>query len=429
MEPLPNDTISEQYWFKVDMAIARAAHATPKPTTLNDEPLATTPEPWRKVFEAHAERTVLDTPEAADNTLNNWELATPMPGISGASPLQGMKRHVSVVPYDMQIGARIMYGLSEHAPASPPPSQLEVDEEFTATCPMVMVADQLRVIAPRCGLSQGRWVDPATDRTILRWSENGAGGLHFAVDSIVTGNGSVAFAEFNEGFSVSSYVFHLYNCLNVERFFVEEAIVKVDHMAESASSTVFDHDLVNSKEAIFYKYTVKRPDGTPVAATALFRLGQSAVNITKYGMDQFASSALIAVARREGHWQRDQWRECTATQRGWNLEFPAASGLDTVATVGDLRIASAAIINMMAYRTEGVGADGIEHAGQSAMYWSMFKAIFFVLLGLAAVFAVVVLIQKKAIDKKLRRLLFRFEQVALPKRAAKVRQPVLHPTY
>lgn len=294
---------------------------------------------------------------------------------------------------------------------------------------MLLVNDRLRITAPRCGLEQGSWADPVTGRIILRWTQNGGGGLHFAVDSVVSGNGSVVFGNFDQAFSITGYYFNLYNCMGVNRYAVQEDIVKVDHMASKASSTAYDHDSGSSKEAVFYKYTVKRPDGTPVAATALFRVGQNEVNITRYGSNQFTSSSIVATARRNGHWQREQWHECTETPRGWNVEFPESSDLDTVATVQDLRIVSAAIINLMAYRDEEAGSDGLQHAGQAAMYGQLAKVFFLVFFIFLVFCVVVVAVRRRAFDKKLRRLLFRVEQVCLPKRQGKVRQPVLHPTY
>jgi len=426
--PQANDTISEEYWIAVNRKIAEAGLVTQRPTSLNDAAPPPTPEPWQKVLSASEKVVVLDTPQDA-SILNNWELATPMPDVSPVDPdAKHVVRTMGVVPYDVQIGARIMSDLTQQAPQTPPPSQTLVDEAFVAQCPMVIFANSVSIRAPRCGSSLGEWADPSTGRPIIRWKDNSKGGLNFGVDSVVTGNGSVAFAEFVESFSINKYIFDLYNCLGVKRYTVEESIVKVDHMAAKAHSTMVDHDLSNSREAIFYRYTIKNPNGTAVAATQLFRMGQDMVNLTTYS-DEQVGEKLIAVAQRSGHWKRDQWRQCTGNPRAWDVTFPEEAKMQTVATVQDLRVAAAAVITMMAFRDEEAGSDGFQHVGQSQMYWSLFSS-FFMVVSIAVVFVgSLVLCKSYGIDKKLRRLFFRLEQVVLPKRPAMLRRPTLRPTY
>jgi len=426
--PQANDTIPEEYWIKVNRMIAEAALVTPRPPSRNDPAPPPTQLPWQQVYAASSDVTVLDTPQD-QAVLNNWELATPMP-VGADAPLETPQvvRSMGVVPYDMQIGARIMDGLSEHAPPTPPPSQTLVNEAFVAQCPMVIFANQLSVRAPRCGADAGEWADPDTDRVILRWKDDGKGGLNFGVDSVVTGDGSVNFASFTESFSIDKYIFHLYNCLGVKRYTVEEQVVRVDHMAAKAHSTMYDHDVANSREAIFYRYMIKNPNGTAVATTQLFRMGQDMLNISTYSEEQVGEK-LIAIAQRSGHWKREQWRQCTGNPRGWDLTFPDEARTDTVATVQDLHVAAAAVITMMAFRDEAVGEDGFQHVGQAQLYWSLISSALLIIFAVAAFCVMLVLCRSYGYEKKCRRLCFRLEQVLMPRRPAKVRQPVLHPSY
>lgn len=440
--PLANDTLSAAYWNQVNQAIAAAARLTTPPPSFNDPPPTAEPDPWDKVFQASSVVTVVDSPQRAEN-LNNWELATPMPPraevtatgalVSGSrAQTHSMpdKRFVSVVPYDMQLGARIMSGLTEKAPGTPPPSQAIVDETFVSQCPILMFGNSLSVRAPRCGSTMGEWADPTTNRAVLRWDSNKKGGLRFGVDSAVTGPGSVLFADLVESLSIDRSVFNLYNCLNVKRYIIEESIIKVDHMAANAYTTMLDHDLGGTKEAFFYEYTIKHLNGSAVAKTTLFRLDQDMVNFTWFSNLESPVGKLIAVASRSGHWKRDQWRTCTENPRGWQLNFTDAALFDTAASVMDLRLASAVVINLMAYRDEEVSADdGFQHIGQGELYWSFLSWFFSVFLVAVACLALLLVCWIKEIDKKLKRFCFRLEQVLLPKRPISVRTPILNPTY
>merc|ERR550532_2348109 len=107
------------------------------------------------VFQAHQDVKVMDTARKIQE-LNDWQYNTPKPPIlSGMEKQTDEVRHMGVVPYDMQIGARIMYGLSEKNTEKPPPTQKFVDEAFVAQCPMIMFSDQLSIRAPRCGSQDG----------------------------------------------------------------------------------------------------------------------------------------------------------------------------------------------------------------------------------------------------------------------------------
>eukprot|EP00932_Pfiesteria_piscicida_P019591 SRR837773.6419.p1 GENE.SRR837773.6419~~SRR837773.6419.p1 ORF type:complete len:187 (-),score=42.23 SRR837773.6419:1-477(-) len=158
-------------------------------------------------------------------------------------------------------------------------------------------------------------------------------------------------------------------------------------------------------------------------------MDQDMVNFTRFRDPESPVGELIAVAARNGHWKRDQWRTCTENPRGWQLTFTDAAKFDTAASVMDLRVAAATVINLMAYRDEEVGKDGFQHVGQGQLYWS-FVSVFFSLF-LAAVGCLLVLLGcwVKEVDKKMKRFCFRLEQVLLPRRPIKVRTPMLNPTY
>jgi len=425
--PQPNDTIPEEYWADVNRAIYNQGLHTPPPASLNDPSPTPTPEPWKKIIKASADVNVMDTPDA-QNHLLNWEYATPQPFSSSGSPLEAVERKMGVVPYDMELGAHIMYGLSAKSSESLPPTQASVDEAFIAQCPMIMFGDALYITAPRCGSDLGAWTDPSRNRAILRWRDNGKGGLYMGLDSAVTGEGSVKFAEYVEKFTLNKYHFELRNCMNAMRYTVEEQVIKVNHMAPHASSTMLEHDISKSHEAIFYKYVINHPNGTSVAQTNLYRMDQSEVNFTFSA--ETGDGAVFAVARRQGFWQRDQWRLCTQTRRGWALDFMVSqSSFETVATVQDLRVAAAATITLMAFRDEDVGTDGFQHTGQGHMYWVLARSVFLAVLAIAGLCLCWIVVTHRNLDRRARWLCFRLETFLLPKRPVKERQPVLHPAY
>merc|ERR1719436_510974 len=126
---------------------------------------------------------------------------------------------------------------------------------------MVVVGNRMSIRAPRCGSNMGEWVDGRTNSPVMWWGDGSKGGIHFGVDSAVTGSGSVTFAEFTEKYSQSKYLFGLQNCLHTDRYSIEEEIIKMDHMAPHASSTAEDHDMLVSRVAYFYKYSIRNPNG------------------------------------------------------------------------------------------------------------------------------------------------------------------------
>mmetsp|Transcript_26985 Transcript_26985/g.77422 ORF Transcript_26985/g.77422 Transcript_26985/m.77422 type:complete len:492 (-) Transcript_26985:90-1565(-) len=425
--PQANDTISEDYWARVNRAIsAEAQHTSPLPT-LNDPLTTPTPEPWKKIMSASNQVNTLDASQA-QNVISDWEYATPQPWSETGQPSERGQKQMSVVPYDMQIGARILYSLTAKTPQTPPPTQEVVDEAFMAQCPLIMFRGAIEIRPPRCQ-DVGSWRVPSTDRAVLRWNDDNKGGLVFGVDSAVTGQGSVKFAEIRERFSMSKYNFELLNCMDVMRYKIEEKIVKVNHMAPMARSTVREHDISRSSEAYFYKYILKHTNGSTAAETNLYRMDQSEVNFTLYA-GEGGVGATFAVARRQGYWHRDQWRDCKHSRRAWTLEFPLAeSHFATVATVQDLRVAAAATVTLMAFRDERVGSDGFSHAGQGHMYVTLVKTILFIVLALMLTGICYIALIQQGLDKRLRWFCFRLETVLLPKRPVRQRNPVLHPAY
>merc|ERR1719277_2528932 len=107
-------------------------------------------------------------------------MATPAPLFSQATEGAAQVRQVGVVPYDMQLGARILYGLSPKNTQTPPPTQGYINEAFVAQCPMVMFGTSLAIRAPTCSSSLGEWADLVTNRPVLRWSRSKTGGLKFS---------------------------------------------------------------------------------------------------------------------------------------------------------------------------------------------------------------------------------------------------------
>uniref|UniRef100_A0A7S4W2Z6 Uncharacterized protein n=1 Tax=Alexandrium monilatum TaxID=311494 RepID=A0A7S4W2Z6_9DINO len=426
--PQANDTISEEYWARVNRLINQAGQLTPPPVTLND-PLSTpAPEPWRKIMSASDHVDVLDASQA-QKVLSDWEYATPQPFDTPIQLDDQAVKPLNVVPYDMQIGANIMSDLTPKNTPTPPPSQAYVDESFVAQCPMVMFKGALAITPPRCTSGLGSWTDAQTNRPMMRWSGDGNGGIGFGVDSVVSGEGSVSFAEFRERFSLTQNLFDLANCMNVRRYTIQEKIIKVDHMAPLARSTAREHDLSQSSEAYFYQYVMKHVNGSTVGSTNLYRMDQSEVNFT-LDNGELADGQVFAVARRQGFWRRDEWRDCHHPKRAWVIDFPMAeTNFATVATVQDLRVAAAATITLMAFRDEQVSSDGFQRTGRTHLWLTLVRVIVFIGIVCLLAFILWMAIVQRNVDKRLRWICFRFETVLLPKRPVRQRSPVLHPAY
>jgi len=418
---LVDGKISTLYWAEIDRTIAAAGLVTPQPPSLNDLGPTPTPDPYTSILGVQKTASSADDATA---TLANYELVTPPPPIP---PHAASVPKVSVLPYQMTLGAEVLRGMSEKVTPEPLPAQELVDASFAAQCPMVMLSNDV-FVTPPCdhGDGFGTWSDPANTRNVLRWKPNDRGGVDYNVDSAVTGPGSVNFATVTEKFTLNSNTFALYNCMNVMRYTIEETIVKVAHMAPAAQSTASDHDLGETAPAVFYQYLIKHANGSLMAQTSQYRLPETDINFTSF-IPGSLQTDVFAMAKRQGRWEGTGWRDCRTPQKGWNISFPEKKGdnLVAIATVQDLQVAALAVLTLLAWREETVGSDGFEHAGQFSMYWSLTSTVLYLLLAALVAIAVLIVLQRFGWHGKLKRLFFRLEEVLLPKRPHQVRQPVL----
>jgi hypothetical protein len=424
---LPNDTVTEAYWNNVDAAINSVATQTQPPPSINDPGPTAKPEPWKQVFKASVEKEV-----NVGQTPLDYSYVTPKPVVSDfdlyTHANAGQVKSLSVVPYDMAVGAHIMYGLSEKNTQTPPPSQKDVSQAFVAQCPMLMMQDTVLVTPPKCKDPQGAWQDPTTGRYLLHWKEQ-AGSIILGADSSVGGEGSATFATITEQITMARSVFHLKNCLGIPRYTIEENVIKINSMAAGAVSTMYEHDASQSEQAIFYEYTVNHPNGTLVAKSNLYRMDSHQVNFTLVDKEGVPGE-VISSATRLGHWQRKEWKTCDGDLRGWQLEFPAESSLfETVATVQDLRVATTAAILLMAVRDEEVGNDGFRHHGQGQLYWTLFRTILYISAALLVLGFILMAFTKRGYEHKMKKLFFRLEAAMLPRFPVKERVPVIGATY
>lgn len=407
LDPQPNDTIPESYWIMVDDALRQAALVTTPPPSFNVPVAAPQPLQWDQILNVTNDVVSVDS--------------------SGSTSTY----KVGVLPYNMMIGAAIMSALSYHPPSTPIPTQDMVDEGLTSRCPLILFGNSLTVRAPSCGRELGYWQDGRSGRAVLRWEPNERSGIRFGVDSVVTGPGSGLFAVIDETFSLSNtYNFLLKSCLGSVIYYVQESITKVDHMASHADSTMLAHDLSQAKEAYFYQYTITSPNGSLVAQTNLYRMDHNQVNITLRD-DYAAQGTLVAVARRQGNWVRDKWRECSLTPRGWSLDFSMynPNQTATIATVQDMRMVSAALITLMALRDEALQSNGLQNGADQSLYFTVLKTFLLTILGLVLAVLIFVVFRLKSVDKKMRRFCFKFEGWLLPKRPALARSPPFQPAY
>jgi hypothetical protein len=424
-------TITEYYWQKVDAAIANAGILTPKPRSLNDAAPTPTPEPWLKILGTSETVEVRDTADDAADAVEDYNYATPPPPIPSNEGISNKFRKMSVLPYEMALGADLMYEISEKNTPSPLPQQAIVDQTFMAQCPMLMMGDSVLISPPGCaGSSLGQWLDPSSQRTVLRWTTNDKGGMDFGVDSAVSGPGSAKVAEIDQqlGFQTSNS-YALYNCMGVLTYNIEETTTKVAAMSPSAESTALGHDVSQTQAAVFYQYTIKLPNGTSVAQTSLFRLNHNEVNFTT--LTNGIPSGSIALAQRMGSWSGEEWRSCGPAIKGWQVNFGQTKGSDLrwVSTAQDLQVAATFIVTLMAWQEETVSADGLKHAGQAALYKSIIKSILIVVFLLVTFAAGVTVFRSKGLDKKFKRFCFKLEAVVLPMRPHVVRAAPLKPTW
>lgn len=399
---------------------------TPKPHSVNDLGPTPTPDPYSAILGVSKTDSSSSSDVAAQGYAN-YELVTPPPPFPETKP----SPKVSVLPYQMALGAEILYGMSEKVTPQPLPAQEQVDASFASQCPMVMLSNEV-FITPPCegGDGFGTWTDSLKPRKMMRWKVNGRGGLDFNVDSAVTGPGSVNFATLAEKLTLTTNTFQLFNCMNVLRYTIEETITKVDQMAQAAQSTASDHDLGETSMAVFYQYLIRHANGSLMAQSSQYRLPETDINFTSFVPGSLHSET-FAVAKRHGRWQGTDWHQCSDPQQGWNISFPShkSSNLVAIATVQDLQVAATAVLTLLAWREESVSPDGFQHAGQSSLYWSLVSTVLWILLVLFILAVLTFVFQKISCLPKCKRFFFRLEEVLLPKRPHQVRQPVLKPAW
>lgn len=394
VQPQPNDTISAMYWSQVDALLAAAGRSTPRPLTQAE----------------------IQQAEAAPN---KWNQVT-----------------AERQPYDTQIGAALLRGIEEEPTKTPPPSQAVVSESFVAHCPMLVFGSQLYIRAPHCSETMGAWINPNTGHNFLRWQDSDDDtNVHWGVDSIMYGNGSTTFAtsDLQASLAGTSTRFSLKNCLGVERYTIEERITKVDSMGYS-DTTWRMHDTSYTGKAFFMKYLIWSPNGTMVAETNLFRMNARDVNITMTPRNN-APGTLIATAHRNGHWDRDGWRQCTLTSTGqprqWQVNFMISQReLQTVATVMDLRVAAAALINIMALRDEHRNQEtGLDEQGEGLQLWNAVSFWLWIAIAGGCFLCGLCCLQLSGGADWIAKKLNRVQDSLLPKRPAKARLPSFHASY
>lgn len=434
--PQPNDTIPQSYWNMIDERIDQYASQTTAPTSVNEQPTAE-PDPYEQIYTASRPKSSATAEDLTPEEIANGVVVSgPSPAPDTALDAFDEDTHergsgIPIVPYTMAVGARLMYGMTEKGTSTPAPSQGDTSAQFVAQCPMIMFNTQLFIEAPRCGETWGAWQDPGDDyRPVLRWEPRSDGGINYGVDSVVHGEGAATYAKMKQDIGVSSVSFQLANCMSVTRYYVNEEVVKVNHVSQGITSTATNHDTQSSGEAYFYRYTIRAANGTDVAQTDLFRLNQNSINITMFN-DEATSGAQVLTATRVGSWTGDKWKSCDGTRRGWQVTMQLDSReVDMVATVMDLRVAATAVINLMAYRDETVDSStGTTSAGQGQLYKQLGIAILLLIIAFILFVALLAFCKAKGVDAKCRRFCFKLEAAFLPKRPAWKRSPALNPTY
>jgi len=385
--------------------------------------------PWEKILSAsNTALKSLDTPGKLGVALGapSDEFMGQMSGITASI------KSKTVVPYDMKLGAHIMSALSEKKPPRSLPSQHDIDSKVNTQCPMAILSASVAVSAPRCGDKHGQWHYPGSDRVMMRWSENALGGVTLKVDSAVEGNGSVLFADVREKFTWDTSNFLVTNCLGLPMYQMEEYVIRMNKMSKNAQSTAFDQGVtLRSGEAFYYKYVIRNMNGTNIASTQLLKPATSKVDISMFDPETEEFTDVIATATRRGLWEQRQWTECTNERREWLITYPNVTlSRAALATVQDLRVASAAAITLMAYRQEFIGENGIPNTGKWRFYWSFGKSVVLIAAFIFATFWIwTVSFQASAFNKKIQETFLRLENTLLPKYSPQKRLPVLHATW
>jgi len=395
--PANADAISHAYWTSAEKILAVAGMSTPIPSGayVNRQPTSPKPKTWGEILQ---------------------------------EPLQ---------PLSTKLGAEVMYRMSPKATQTPPPSEAAIAAQFVAQCPMVLFEKNLSIRAPSCNDTLGKWWDPnpLNPRSVVRWRHLPPAGLFFGVDSAMTGPGSAMFAEITERMTLTGSHFVMKNCLGVERWRIEENVYKVDSMGK-VSSTIDFHDITMNTAAYFIKYLVKSATGVVVAESQLFRMLSNQVNFTKV-VDGQSTGELLAVMTRQGQWTTTGWTQCMKADspRGWSVYFPEGNLSSNeadfragVTTVQDIRVALAGAINLMAYRNEKRGKDGLNTQGGKWQLYTFIGAIALAVIACIMMLNFIMVWRQSGVKDKIKSILFDMQGL-MPSRPHQERVPPLHPAY
>jgi len=421
-EPLPNDTIGAAYWNEVDAAI-QAAAATSQAPVMNSGQFSTTKADWTDVFTKTKNDfnydDLTDEEKAAGKDVST--VYRP-PSASQQAALVGS--NVNLVPYHMQLGAKMVYALSETSTNAPIPDQLTVSQQFVTECPMTFISSSIDITAPNCRAKFGQWADPTNGKTVLRWKPDSSGqywGLYFGVDSRMHGNGSVTFANADQQFSLSGTSFELRNCKGVLRYTIEEQVTSVSHLGAGVTSSIQAHDKDNTGQAFFYQYSVRAANGSIVAVTSQYRSTQNSFTVNMIG-SEVSAGAQIASATKKGTWTSQEFGSCLnkagdPANNAWSVSFDLTSD-DVIGptTVQDLRIATGMLVTLMTYRASETAGGGVSRTGEHKMIAGMVVSLVIVVLVVALlVFCIGALRSNKSKQvKALTACCFKVESSCLP---------------
>jgi len=283
---------------------------------------------------------------------------------------------------------------------------------------LVLFQKEVSIRAPSCGSRLGSWVLPHSTRSMLRWQPT-FHGISFGIDSVVDGPGGAFFADLSTRLTLKDNVFSMTNCLGVERWKIEEHVVKYDSMGSMISSSMDVHDITMNGNAYFLQYVIRKASTGHIAAqTSVFHLKQRQVNWTSFE-NEYSVGQVAATIQKEGMWEGQGWEECMdkSSPRGWTISFPQnVSDVDNLGTVQDLRIAMTAAMTLMAHRDQTRDSYGIDRKqDEQEMYIVSTIIILVVLMGCLLVNFCMVF-KYSGIREKLRVVTFDLQTALLPKK-------------
>mmetsp|Transcript_71243 Transcript_71243/g.133245 ORF Transcript_71243/g.133245 Transcript_71243/m.133245 type:complete len:447 (-) Transcript_71243:21-1361(-) len=384
LTPLPNDTISANYFATADSLIESVARSTPEPPDYNhlwDEP--------------------------------------PVP------PYEQV--HTMQQPWDTHLGAKIVAEFEPQPTASPLPDQQWVSQTFVSQCPFLQFGDMVYINGPKCG-QPGTWTAPSTGRVLARFERLMDGSLAINVDSAVSGNGSVEYAFMAASLEATKAShFHLKNCMGVPRYEIEERITKVQSMG-AGSSTMLQHDSSALGTAFFETWLLRHANGSVVGGSPMVRVGQNQVIYTRSLDDEGESltGGMYANATRHGGWKGSGWRTCDNATRRWEVQFTETTrNFENAGTVMDMRVATLATLTLMALRDENRSAQtGVAEAGDTMLLNMMILRILVASLFLTLIGFIAYRCFKHRVPDRLYAYFDTVERAALPKRPVRPYKPV-----